>query len=118
MVGQRPRLQVCKRGIEKFMYLVDAKSEGECLTSELAELIQQPVALPWRSIGTSVGRDKRPLSVPHFEKPLAGQSLVHAQDGVLIDGEVAGELTDRRQPVARRQSARCTERRDLLGDLP
>ena len=62
--------------------------------------------------------DKRPLPVPHFEQPLAAQPFVHAQDGVLIHGQLAGQLANRRQPIARLHAAGRTERRNLVGNLP
>ena len=62
--------------------------------------------------------DERPLAVSHFEQPLAAQPFVHAEHGVLIHGQLAGQFADGGEPVAWLDASGGAERRDLVGNLP
>ena len=61
--------------------------------------------------------DEGALPVPHFEQAFAAEPLVHAEDGVLVYGQFAGQLADRGQSFAGLNAAGGAERGDLVGDL-
>jgi hypothetical protein len=54
----------------------------------------------------------------HLQESVTHQSLVDTQHGVLIDRQLAGQLTDRRQPMARLELPRRTIRGNLTANLP
>jgi hypothetical protein len=55
--------------------------------------------------------------MPHFEKSLAAEPLVHAENGVLIHGQLASQLAHGRQPIAWIHAARGTKCGNLISDL-
>jgi hypothetical protein len=65
---------------------VAGKPQRKALSRELPELVDEPFALPRRSVRPRVLGDERALPLPHLEQAISTQALVHAQDRVLIDG--------------------------------
>ena len=99
------------------MQIVGFEAQRNALAGHLAEFFDKPLAMSRTSETDRVLGDKGPLPVSHFQEPVSDKSLVDPQYGVLIDGQLTGQLTHGRQSVTWSQLARGTESGDLLGNL-
>jgi hypothetical protein len=86
----------CVEPVDRFrkqlMELVGREAEADGLAGELPQFVDESFAVYGELSALGPGGYEGALPVPHFEQPFAAEPVIDAEDGVLIDGELAGEL--------------------------
>jgi hypothetical protein len=112
------RIEAINRFRKELVQLVGGEAEADGLPRKLAQLVDEPLAMDGKLPALRPRGNEGPLAVSHFEQPFATESLVNAEDRVLIDGKLACQLTYRWQAITRPDASRRAMGSDLIGDLP
>lgn len=100
------------------MQFIGRESQADALAGELAELFHQSLAVAGGGVAARFFGDESALAVAHLQQAVARESLIDAENRVLIDGQLPGQFPHRGEPLTRLKLASGQVRGDLLDNLP
>ncbi len=111
-------IRCVKNAVEYFMELGRRDAQKTSPADKPACFVAESLALVAKLAAGRLGADVGSGPVTAFEQAFGGQSLIDAEDRVLIHGQFAGELPDAGETITGAEISSRALGTDLIGDLP